>query len=244
MKLAIHATVEAANAAAADCLARWLEDATTGCVIVAGGNTPLDLYRRVAERQLSLERLKVFALDEYVGVPPDDPRTVSNLLRRCVADAWGIPPERFYALSSLEAEAPASVEEHERRLHELGGLDVAVLGLGENGHLGFNEPGGTRGSRGRVVKLEASSIEANRRWFGGDYAPAKGVTVGLRALLAARRVLVLAHGSPKAGAVQGMVEGPVGARCPASFLRSHPSVQVFLDEAAASGLARVAVRSE
>jgi glucosamine-6-phosphate deaminase len=119
-----------------------------------------------------------------------------------------------------------------------GALDVIVLGLGQNGHIGFNEPGSARDSWGRVVELEAISIEANRRWFGGDYAPTKGATVGMGTVLAARRILVLAYGAHKAAAVKGMLEGPVTASCPASFFQLHPQVRVFLDEAAAAHLER------
>jgi glucosamine-6-phosphate deaminase len=236
--ITVSPTVEAATLAATECLVSWLEDPTARSLMVACGNTPIDLYRRVAARKLSLGHLHVFALDEYVGVPPDEPRTVGNFLRDHLADPWGIPPERFFTVSSLEAEARTSIEEHERRVLGSGALDVIVLGLGQNGHIGFNEPGSARDSWGRVVELEAISIEANRRWFGGDYAPTKGATVGMGTVLAARRILVLAYGAHKAAAVKGMLEGPVTASCPASFFQLHPQVRVFLDEAAAAHLER------
>jgi glucosamine-6-phosphate deaminase len=238
MNISIHPDADGANAAAAECLADWLTLSTTRNVMVAGGNTPLELYRRIAERRLKLSHLNVFALDEYVGVPLDDPRNCANLLRRSVADAWGIPPTRFFTVSSLERDALASVQEHEHRIAKAGGLDVIVLGLGQNGHLGFNEPGSAQDSVGRVLDLEASSIQANRKWFGGDYAPAKGVTVGLKTILAARHVLIMAYGAHKTVAVKAMAEGPQSPQCPASFLRGHPDTRMFLDEAAAAGIKR------
>jgi glucosamine-6-phosphate deaminase len=238
MNLAIHPDAKGANAAAADCLTGWLRDPSTRNVMVAGGNTPLELYRRIAEHKLPLSHVTVFALDEYVGVPPDEPRTCANLLRRKVAEAWGVPPERFFAVSSLEAEAPASVRAHERRIADNGGIDALVLGLGQNGHLGFNEPGSTMDCPGRVIDLDAISIEANRKWFGGDYSPTRGVTVGLKTILAARRVLMVACGPHKTAAVKAMVEGPVNDRCPASFLQTHANVHLFLDESAAAALNR------
>ena len=236
LNLSIHPTADAANNAAADLLSRWLTAPDVRTLMVAGGNSPLDLYRRVSQRRLALPHLTVFALDEYVGVPLDEPRSCANLLRRSVAEAWGVPPERFFALSAREDEAPASVRCHEWRIAEAGGLDVIVLGLGQNGHLGFNEPGSTPDSPGRVLDLDSSSIEANRKWFDGDHAPAKGVTVGLKTLLAARRVLILAYGPHKASATRAMVLGPVGDRCPASFLQTHPCVHAFLDTEAAAAL--------
>jgi glucosamine-6-phosphate deaminase len=236
MNLSIHPSAEAATAVAADLLAAWLTAPGTRTVMVAGGNTPLDLYRRVSERKPALNHLTVFALDEYVGVPLDEPRNCANLLRLSVAEAWGIPAHQFFTINSVERDALASVQAHEQRIANAGGLDAIVLGLGQNGHLGFNEPGSTADTIGRVLDLDAISIEANRKWFGGCYAPAKGVTVGMRTILAARRVLVLAFGPHKTAAVQCMVEGPVVADCPASFLQSHPAAHVLLDEIAAATL--------
>ncbi len=236
MNLSIHPNSDLANLAATDWLASRLTNPAIRNVMVAAGNTPLELYRRIAERGLNLSHLNVFALDEYVGVPFDEPRNCANLLRQRVAEAWNIPPAQFFTISSLEAQALTSVQMHERRVAQAGGLDLIVLGLGPNGHLGFNEPGSAEDSVARVLNLESISVEANRKWFGGDYAPSKGVSVGLRTILAARHVLVMAYGPHKTAAVKAMVEGPRCERCPASFLQGHPDAQVFLDEAAAEGL--------
>ena len=111
-----------------------------------------------------------------------------------------------------------------------------MLGLGQNGHLGFNEPGSAPDSRGRVLDLDPVSIAANKKWFSGDYAPAKGATVGLKTILEARRVLILAFGPHKAKAVRGMALEASSDRCPASFLQRHPCVYAFLDKDAAAGL--------
>ncbi len=236
MNASIHPDANEANADATECLANWLSHPKTRNVMVAGGNTPLELYRRLAERRLKLSHLNLFALDEYVGVPPDEPRNTANLLRRSVAEAWGVSPEQFFTVSPLDA--LAGIEEHERRIARLGGLDVVVLGLGQNGHLGFNEPGSAEDSIGRVIDLDPISVEANRKWFGGEYAPARGATAGLKTILAARHILILAYGPHKAAAVKAMMDGPRGPHCPASFLQGHRDARVFLDEIAAAGLDR------
>ncbi len=238
MKTEIHLDAKRANEAAAERLAGLLVRPGVRAVMVAAGNTPLELYRSIALRKLRLAHIHVFALDEYVGVPPEEPRNCGNLLRGAVAEAWGIPRGQFHAVSPHPEAAAASVREHERRIAELGGLDATVLGLGQNGHLGFNEPGSPPDGEGRLLDLEASSTEANRVWFGGRYAPAQGVTVGLRTILASRTILLLAYGAHKTAAVLRMVRGPREASCPASWLQGHPDTRVFLDTAAAAGLDR------
>lgn len=236
MNVSVHSSARQANEASANLLVRWLLDPGTRSLMVAAGNTPLTLYSLVAWRAPQLPRLEVFALDEYVGVPADEPRNCANLLRRSVAEAWKIPADRFHAISSNPDEALRSAIAIERRIEALGNLDVLVLGLGQNGHLGFNEPGSTPDSTARLLALDPVSVEANRKWFGGDHAPGHGVTVGLRTLLAARRILLLAFGSHKADAVRAMLEGPATPSCPASFLQGHPETHVVLDQDAAVAL--------
>jgi glucosamine-6-phosphate deaminase len=246
MKRSIHPAPEVANQAAADLLWGWLTAPETRNVMVAAGNTPLELYRIIGERRSKdgsagkssspIGHLNIFMLDEYVGVPRDEPRNCANLLRRSVVEAWGIPAAQYYTVSSEERDALESVRAHERNIRQSGGLDVIILGLGQNGHLGFNEPGSAEDSEARMLDLQPVSIEANRQWFGGDYAPAKGATVGLKTILGARHVIVLAYGSHKTAAVAAMVEGQRGPACPASFLQGHPETHLFLDTAAAAGL--------
>lgn len=235
MHVTVYPNPASASHAAADTLTDWLADART--LVVAGGNTPRELYRLLAGRPVS-NALHVFTLDEYLGVPLDDPRTCANLLRREVAEAWRHPPDRFHALSSRVEDAEAGIAEHERKLAACGGLDVIVLGLGRNGHLGFNEPGSSPHSPGRALDLATTSIAANTEWFGGEYAPARGVTLGLRTILAARRVLLVAFGAAKADAVHGTVVAPPTESCPGSWLQAHADVHLFLDEAAAARLSR------
>ena len=234
--ISIHATSDAANEAAADLLTQWLTMPGVRNVMLAAGKTPLELYRLIGQRRLALSHVNLFALDEYVGVPLHEPRNCANLIYRTAIKPWGVPARQYFIVSSREADALASVQAHERRITEAGGLDVIVLGLGQNGHLGFNEPGSAEDSVARALDLDPISIEANRQWFGGDYAPSRGVTVGMKTILAARRVLIMAYGAHKTAAVKAMLEGPPTERCPASLLQKHPAAHVFLDSAAAGAL--------
>lgn len=238
MQTLVYPSAIEANAAAAEWLAGALVAPGVRTVMVAAGNTPLELYRLISERRLGLGHLHVFVLDEYVGVPLEEPRNCANLLRQFVQQPWGIPDAQFHALSSLEHDAASGVARHERLIEALGGLDLLILGLGQNGHIGFNEPGSDARDPGRLLDLEPISIEANRKWFHGAHAPAKGVTTGMATLLTSRESLVLAYGAHKTAAVHAMVEGPIGPRCPASWLRQAPSVRLYLDTPAAAGLTR------
>lgn len=236
MNVQIHPDPNSADQAAADALARRLTAPGTRNLVAAGGNTPLKLYALIAQRSLPLAHLHVFALDEYVGVPMEDPRTCANLLRRTVVEAWRIPSPQFHAVSSREPDARESIQTHERQIAEQGGIDAIVLGLGQNGHLGFNEPGSAPDAVGRVVELEPISTAANRAWFNGDYAPSRGATIGLKTILSAKSVFILAYGPNKTMAVSRMIDGPKTDACPASWLQNHPNAAVFLDEAAAAQL--------
>src|SRR5262245_61390496 len=146
MHVTVYPSADRASRAAADVLAGWLTDART--LVVAGGNSPRELYRLVADRRPAIDHLHVFTLDEYLGVPVEHPGTCANLLRQEVADAWGAPADRFHWRSSRVEDAPASITEHEGKLAAQGGVDAIVLGLGKNGHLGFNEPGSPPDSPG------------------------------------------------------------------------------------------------
>ena len=236
MNLHVYENGDEASSAAATDLAHLFAQSTIRNVMVAAGNTPLKLYDKVAEKRLNLSHLNVFVLDEYLGVPPDEPRNCSNLLFHSVAEAWRIPPAQFHRVTSVEADALQNIQAHEEKIARAGGLDVVILGLGQNGHLGFNEPGSAADSTGRIVPLQPVSVEANRQWFEGKYAPDKGVTTGLRVVLAARNVFVLAFGSHKAVPVGAMLHGPQSSGCPASFLQTHPHCDVYLDVAAARNM--------
>lgn len=238
MNLHISSDAATTTLAAADWLAAKLVARDTRNVMLAGGNTPLALYAEIARRKLPLAHLHAFALDEYVGVPEEEPRNCANLIRRTAIEPWGIPASQYHPVSSLEARAEAVIREHEAKIRAAGGIDVLILGLGKNGHIGFNEPGSAPDSEGRLLPLSETSINANREWFSGDYAPAKGVTTGMKLLLEAKAILLLAFGPAKSAAAKAMIDGPLSADCPASFLQRHADTHVFLDRAAAATLAK------
>jgi glucosamine-6-phosphate deaminase len=218
-----------------------LVTATPDAVLgLATGSSPLPLYRalqRRVEQGLDLGRVRGFALDEYVGLGPDDERSYAATIDREVVRPLGLDPARVRVPDGAAADLPRAAAEYEAAIAAAGGVDLQILGIGTLGHLGFNEPGSSLTSRTRVKTLTAQTREDNARFFGGvDATPAHCITQGLGTILEARALVLFASGEAKAAAVAAAVEGGVSARCPASVLQLHPAVTVYLDEAAAGRL--------
>lgn len=214
-------------------------DAVLGC---ATGSTPIGLYQRLIARHreegLDFSGVTTFNLDEYVGLPPEHPQSYWRFMREHLFDHAGIAADRIHIPDGMAADLEAACAAFERSIEEAGGIDLQILGIGSNGHLAFNEPGSSLGSRTRVQILTEKTLADNARFFGeGEAPPREAVTMGLGAIMEARKLLMLASGTGKAAAVRDALEGPVTAMCPASVLQMHPHAHILLDEEAASALA-------
>ena len=208
---------------------------------LATGSTPLGLYQELIQRHndhgLSFKKVKTFNLDEYVGIPGNHPQSYrtfmdDNLFSKIDIDKANTQVPDGMAENPLEV-GPA----YEKMIQEAGGIDLQVLGVGTDGHIGFNEPTSSLGSITRVKTLTQQTIEDNSRFFEPDeFQPKLAITMGIKTILDARRILLLAHGENKADAVRDMVEGPLSAFCPASALQLHQRTTILIDEPAASKL--------
>lgn len=200
------------------------------------GTTPVDVYtemsRSAREGLVSFDRAHVFALDEFGGVAPDDPGRTSNTLKRQLIDAVDLPAPAFHALDPDHSDLLQHCAEYDAAMG--GGLDLVLLGIGTNGHLGMNEPGTPLDAGTRRVDLHESTVQSAARYFTHKNLPRWGLTVGLKDLLGAREVWVLAKGATKAAIVHQTVRGDIDLSNPASLLRRHPNAWLFLDEAAAA----------
>ena len=193
-------------------------------------------YAAFVENGGRLDETEVFILDEFV-LPARHPARCDEMLARALLDHVDVPP---LALHKLDV-AAVSLEDECQRYESLvadGGLDLTLLGLGGNGHLGLNEPGTAADSETRVVELHHDTI-AHAAGYGDGAAPEHGVTLGLGTILASREIWLLVTGAHKAGILQRAVTGPIGSDVPASYLQTHPNVTVMADEAAASRLRSV-----
>ncbi|EME67802.1 6-phosphogluconolactonase/glucosamine-6- phosphate isomerase/deaminase [Paramagnetospirillum caucaseum] len=211
------------------------------CVIgLAAGATPLAMYAELTDRLRALDfsRATVFGLDEYLGLDADHPASCALTLGAHFIAKSGIHPSRVHLLDgTAQGDFAAYCAAYEESIRAAGGLDLQILGLGVNGHVGFNEPGCGLAGRTRLMGLRRSTRTTNALIFAPAEVPRAALTMGLGTILSARRIILLATGPAKADAVAGMVEGPVSALVPASALQLHPDAVVVLDEAAAAGLA-------
>lgn len=240
MRTFVRKTVEEVAEVAAEHVVQLIRAHPEMVLGVATGSSPLPLYaalsRRAAAGEVSFADVTAVALDEYLGLPPEHPETYRNVLRREVGERLGIQPSQIVVPDGATSDPDAAAAELERSLSHLGGVDLQILGVGTNGHIGFNEPGSALDSRTRPVVLSGRTRAANARFFGGDVTlvPSRAITQGIGTILAARRLLVVATGAAKAGAVAAAIRGPITAECPASSVRLHPDVTIVLDEAAAA----------
>jgi glucosamine-6-phosphate deaminase len=209
---------------------------------LATGSTPLGMYEELVSFHrhagLDFSEATSFNLDEYVGLAPDNPQSFHYFMHSNFFAHVNFSKARIHIPSSaLRANYSAYCESYEKEIKEAGGIDLQVLGIGRNGHIGFNEPNSSLASRTRLKELTQETIEDNRRFFPkGEEIPECAITMGIGTILDARRILILATGQSKAAAVAKAIEGPVSSSVSASALQLHPDVTFIIDEDAAYAL--------
>lgn len=212
-------------------LIRHKPDAVLG---LPTGSTPVGFYAALARSGTNFAGVRTFNLDEYLGLGRQHPQSYYRFMKANLYDRVNLPPEQAHIPDGLAPDPDAECARYEAAIADAGGLDVVVLGLGNNGHIGFNEPGTPWNSRTRRVKLADKTREANARFFDTpDDVPVEAITMGIGTILAARQVVLLVSGESKAEIVRRTLEGPVTEDVPATALRQHPNVIVLLDRAAA-----------
>lgn len=226
-------------AGAVEALLRRRPDAVLG---LATGSSPLAVYdeliRRHREEGLSFARARAFLLDEYVGLPADHPEGYRNVIERDFVGRVDFAEGAVRGPDGGASDLLGACAGYEAAMAQAGGVDLQILGIGTDGHVAFNEPGSSLGSRTRLKTLTDQTRQDNARFFGDDVTavPRHVLTQGLGTIRDARHLLLLAAGTAKAEAVHQLVEGPVSAMWPATVLQHHPHVTILLDEAAASRL--------
>jgi glucosamine-6-phosphate deaminase len=219
-------------------LVRQRPDAVLG---LATGSTPLPVYRaltrRVRDEGLEVGAVRGFALDEYVGLPPGHPQSYREVIVREVIEPLGLDPARIHTPNGAADGIETAGPDYEAAIGAAGGIDIQILGIGTDGHIGFNEPGSSFGSLTRVKTLTEQTRRDNARFFDSpDDVPIHCITQGLGTILRARHLVLLAFGAQKASALAAAVEGPVSSSNPGSAIQLHAHVTVVVDDAAAGEL--------
>ena len=209
---------------------------------LATGSSPLGIYDELARRhrdgRVSFSRARAFMLDEYVGLPPDHPERYRNVIEQEIASRVDFAPDAVQGPDGLVEDVVAACAQYEAAIAAAGGVDLQILGIGTDGHVGFNEPGSSLASRTRIKTLTDQTRADNARFFDGDIdeVPRHCLTQGLATIMSARHIVLIAIGRAKAEAIHHLVEGPVSAMWPATILQHHPHVSVLVDPAAAGRL--------
>ncbi|TDO14836.1 glucosamine-6-phosphate deaminase [Mycobacterium sp. BK086] len=227
---------------AADAIEALLTRKPAAVLGLATGSSPLSIYDELAARyqagRLSFNAARGFTLDEYVGLPADHPERYRNVIDTAFVSRVDFAPGAVAGPDGLAADIPAACAGYEQAIEQAGGVDVQILGIGTDGHIGFNEPGSSLASRTRIKTLTRQTRIDNSRFFDGDVdrVPTHCLTQGLGTIMAARHVILVAVGRTKAEAVHQLIEGPVSAMWPATILQHHPHATVLLDGGAARRL--------
>ncbi|WP_026555370.1 glucosamine-6-phosphate deaminase [Arthrobacter sp. 35W] len=241
MEVVILPSSKEIGALAADAIEALVRRKPNAVLGLATGSSPLPIYDELARRHdedgLSFTEAHGFALDEYVGLPLGHYESYREVIRREFTNRVDIKPENVHGPDGTATDILAACASYEAAIKAAGGVDLQILGVGTDGHIGFNEPGSSLASRTRIKTLLEQTRQDNARFFSSiNDVPHHVVTQGLGTIMDARHVVLVATGIGKAAAVRDFVEGPVAAICAASVLQLHPHATILVDEAAASEL--------
>lgn len=232
MRILVTPDYSALSLTAADMVLQAVQSSRSLNLGLPTGNSPLGMYRELTrayrEGRVDFSELQTFNLDEYLGLPPCDRHRFDAYMRAHFFDHVNVSPANIHF--------PEETVDYEKQINDAGGIDLLLVGIGANGHIAFNEPGSSFGSRTRRVELASETIENARKQFGLDTVPASAITMGIGTILDCRRIVLLASGRPKADIVHRALQGPRSESVPASALQQHPDVTVILDADAARNL--------
>jgi glucosamine-6-phosphate deaminase len=237
MEVIIQPTAEAATAIAVCAVADLLRRKPNAVLGLATGSTPLLLYQALATMDLDWGKVTTFNLDEYIGVSASDSCSYHSFMEQNLFSKVNIRRKNVHIPDGMTNNIPHHCEQYEKKIRDSGGIDLQVLGIGSDGHIGFNEPCSSLSSRTRIKTLTEHTREQNARFFQSPTAvPHHVITMGIGTIMEARVCMLLAFGANKSRAIAAAVEGPITSMSPASILQMHPQAKACLDNLAASRL--------
>ena len=213
------------------------------CVLgLATGATPIPTYKNIISTYekggLSFKDVKTYNLDEYCNLPKSDKNSYYTFMHEQLFNGLDILEENVHFLDGNAEDSEAECKRYDDEINAAGGIDIQLLGIGNNAHIGFNEPADEFTTGSFKVTLTQSTIDANKIYFDENPMPTHALTMGIQQIMSAKKIILIATGPKKAEAIRNMIEGPVTAQVPASILQEHDDVLIFLDEAAASLLSK------
>lgn len=240
MKLLVMADYEKMSKAAADIIKEQMKRKPDIVLGLATGSTPTGMYKELIrmhkEKELDFSKAITFNLDEYVGIDMDNPNSYHYYMRETFFKHINIDLKNTFIPNGIAEDLEGHCREYDRLIEEKGGIDIQVLGIGENGHIGFNEPGECLNLNTSIVELSVSTIEANSRFFDSTkQVPRKAITMGIGSIMRANKIILLANGCKKSGIINELLKGDrITTMLPASMLSLHPDITIIIDEKANS----------
>jgi len=208
---------------------------------LATGSTPIGVYqeliRKFQEGELNFSKVVTFNLDEYYGLSPEHPQSYHFFMWDSFFKHINIKKENVHLLNGITGNIAKECKQYEALIQKSGGIDLQILGIGNNGHIGFNEPDISLNTRTHLVNLTAKTIRANSRFFNNaQEVPKQAITMGIGTIMRARKIILLANGKRKARAIERTINGPITTKMPATVLQLHNDVTTIIDQEAASQL--------
>lgn len=212
------------------------EDCSLG---LATGGTPQGMYKAIIKKSraknISFKQVKTFNLDEYVGLDESNPQSYAFYMKKYFFNEIDIQNENTFLPNGTASDLKLECQRYEKKIEQVDGVDIQVLGIGRNGHIGFNEPNDYFEAKTHVVELDERTIIDNSRYFKSiEEVPKRAISMGVKTILSAKKIVLIAYGIEKSDALYAMIHGPITPKCPASILQLHNNVVVICDDAAAS----------
>ena len=243
MKLIVVRSYEEMSMKAAEVIANQMKEKEDSVLGLATGSTPEGMYAELVKmyenKEIDLSKITTFNVDEYYGLDPQNDQSYNYFMNKHLLGKVNVNKDKTNIPAGITEDVETTARDYDKKIADHGGIDIQVLGIGVNGHIGFNEPGPYFVGQTHKVDLSEETIEANSRFFeNAEEVPKQAITMGMMSILQAKKILLLANGQGKADAIYNSLQGPITPQVPASILQLHKDLVVIVDEDAASKLKR------
>jgi len=237
MRMIIARDYQELSKKAADIIAEVIKNKPNAVLGLATGSTPIGMYKQLVtynkDKLVDFSKVTTFNLDEYVGIPANHPKSYQYFMKDNFFDHTNIDQKRTHIPNGMTSNIELECNDYDEMIRAHGGIDIQVLGIGNNGHIGFNEPDDTLTVGTHVTRLTEDTIKANARFFDSmDEVPTKAITMGLGDIMKAKEIILIASGEAKADIISKLLAGKIDTQMPASLLQIHPNVTVIVDQLA------------